>query len=212
MTLDDALDQISNIRSQMAATRVFRGYRCASTLFSAFVAAAAALIQRLWIPDAVHHVEEYLELWFSAGIVCLGVVAAGMVIRYRRSDSPLDRALAVTAIKQFLPCLIVGGLVTYVVADVAWHAMWMMPGLWAIFFGMGILASRPLLPAGTTVVGAFYLLCGLFSIDWAGSHEAFSPWAMALPFGLGQAMAAGILYWKLERNEVRMDLVGGEIE
>lgn len=212
MTLDDALDQISNIRSQMAATSVFRGYRCASTLFSAIVAVLAAVIQHVWIPDAVHHVEAYLELWFSAGFVCLFVVAAGMVIRYRRSDSPLDRALAVTAIQQFLPCLIVGGLVTYVVGDVAWRSMWIMPGLWAIFFGMGILASRPLLPTGTTLVGAFYLLCGLFSIEWAGSHEAFSPWAMALPFGLGQAMSAGILYWKLERHEAALDALSGEIE
>jgi hypothetical protein len=31
-------------------------------------------------------------------------------------------------------------------------------------------------------------------------YEPFSPWAMAVPFGMGQSMAAGILYWKLERN------------
>jgi len=212
LTLDDALDQITNIRSQMAATSVFRGYRCASTLVSAVVAVCTAVIQHLWIPDSVHHVEQYLELWFSAGTICLGVVAAGMVIRYRRSDSPLDRALAVTAIQQFLPCLIIGGLVTFVIGDVAWETMWIVPGLWAIFFGLGILASRPLLPAGTSIVGAFYLLSGLASIEWAGSHEAFSPWAMALPFGIGQAMAAGILYWKLERKGISLETIDGECE
>jgi hypothetical protein len=212
MTLDDALDSISNIRSQMAATGVFRGYRCASTLFSAGIAVVTAIIQHLWIPDAVHHVDEYLMLWFGAGTLCLAVVAAGMAIRYRRSDSPLDQALAVTAIQQFLPCLIVGGMATYVIGDVAWGTLWIVPGLWAMFFGMGILASRPLLPAGTTVVGAFYLLCGLVSIEWAGSHEAFSPWAMAIPFGAGQSLAAGILYWKLERNEISLETIGGECE
>lgn len=203
MTLDDALDQIASIRSQIAAASVFRGYRCASTLFSAFVAVAAAIIQHFWISDAVHHVQEYLQLWFSAGALCLAVVAGGMVIRYRRSDSLLDRALAVTAIQQFLPCLIVGGLITYVVGDVAWNCMWIIPGLWSIFFGLGILASRPLLPTGTTLVGAFYLLCGLVSIEWARQVQAFSPLAMAIPFGIGQAMAAGILYWKLERKDAR---------
>ena len=200
MRLDDALDQIADIRLQMAATRVFRGYRCASTLFSAVIAVITAIIQHFWIPDAAHHVEAYLQLWFSAGAICIAVVAGSMIIRYRRSDSPLDRELALTAIQQFLPCLIVGGLFTYVLGDVAWQTMWIVPGLWSIFFGMGIIASRPLLPAGTMFVGAFYLLCGLISIEWARLYEAFSPWAMAIPFGVGQAMASGILYWKLERN------------
>jgi hypothetical protein len=178
---------------------VFRGYRCTSTLFSAFIAIVTSIIQYVFIPDASKNVDAYLQLWFSAGGLCLVIVASGMVVRYRRSDSPLDRALAVTAVQQFLPCLIIGGLVTYVIADVAWQSMWIVPGLWAIFFVMGIVASRPLLPAGTMFVGAFYLICGLISIEWAKVHEAFSPWAMAVPFGIGQSMAAAILYWKLER-------------
>jgi len=200
MTLDDALDQIADIRSHMANTRVFRGYRCTTTLFSSVVAIVTAIIQALCIPDAVHHVDAYLQLWFSAGLLCLVMVACGMVIRYRRSESPLDRELAVQAAYQFLPCLIVGGMFTYVLGQVAWGTMWIVPGVWAILFGMGILASRQLLPSGTSFVGAFYLFCGLVSIAFAKNYSAFSPWAMGVPFGVGQAMAAGVLYWKLERN------------
>ncbi len=206
LNLDDALDQIAAIRSQMASSAVFRGYRCASTLFSAFVAVATAVIQYLWIPDAWNHVDAYLTLWFGAGGLCLLVVSVGVIIRYRRSDSPLDRALCFTAAKQFLPCLIAGGLITYILADAAWYSLWIAPGLWSIFFGMGILASRPLLPAGTTFVGAFYLSCGLVSIEWSHHVQAFSPWVMAIPFGAGQSMAAGILYWNLERHDARVAL------
>jgi hypothetical protein len=205
MRLDDALDQIAGIHSQMMATRVFRGYRCSTTLFSSVVAIVAAVIQHLWIPDSARHVEQYLQLWFSAGAICIAVVACGMVVRYRRSDSPVDRHLALAAVGQFLPCLIVGGLVTYVLADVAWPSMWIVPGLWSICFGLGIVASRPLLPAGTMIVGAFYLLCGLISIEYARLYQPFSPWAMAIPFGVGQAMAAGVLYWKLERDVSQVD-------
>jgi hypothetical protein len=201
LNLDDALDQIAAIRSQMAASAVFRGYRCTSTLFSALIAVATAVVQQLWIPDAANHVEAYLELWFSAGGLCFLIVAVGVFLRYRRSDSPLDRALCFTAARQFLPCLIAGGLITYVLADSAWQSMWIVPGLWSILFGMGILASRPLLPTGTTLVGAFYLLCGLASIEWSHHVQAFSPWVMAIPFGAGQSLAAGILYWNLERHD-----------
>ena len=42
--------------------------------------------------------------------------------------------------------LVVGGLLTYIFARVAWDSLWLLPGLWTILFGMGILASRQLLP------------------------------------------------------------------
>jgi hypothetical protein len=200
MNLDDALDQIANIRCQMASTRVFRGYRSATTLFSALVAVATAIVQWVFITDPVQQVEAYLELWLGAGTLALGVVICGMVLRYRRSDSPLDRELAIQAAYQFLPCLLVGGLFTYVLGNTAWGAMWIVPGVWAILFGMGILASRQLLPAATSFVGGFYLFCGLLSIALAKHGMLFSPLLMGVPFGAGQAMAAGILYWKLERN------------
>lgn len=202
MTLDDALDQIADIRSHMANTRVFRGYRCTTTLFSSLIAIMTAGIQSLCIPDAPHHVEAYLELWLAAGALCLAVVACGMVIRYRRSESPLDRELALQAAYQFLPCLLVGGVFTYVLGETSWQTMWIVPGVWTILFGMGILASRQLLPKGTAFIGAFYLFCGMLSIALVTRGFAFSPLVMGVPFGVGQAMAAGLLYWKLERNRV----------
>ena len=198
--LRDALEQISDIRSHMANARIFRGYRCTTTLFSAGVAIIASVVQWLCIPDAVNHLESYFALWFSAGAVCLIVVACGMVIRYRRSESPLDRELALQAAYQFFPCLLVGGMFTFVLGETDWAAMWCVPGVWAMLFGMGILASRQLLPSGTSFVGAFYLFCGLMSIALTKYGFAFSPLLMAVPFGVGQAMAAAILYWKLERN------------
>ena len=137
MTLDDALDQIADIRSHMANTRVFRGYRCTTTLFSSVLAITTSIFQALYLPDAVHHVETFLVLWLAVGSLCLVVVACGMLIRYRRSDSPLDRELAVQAAYQFLPCLLTGGLFTYVLGEVAWGTLWIIPGIWAMLFRHG---------------------------------------------------------------------------
>jgi hypothetical protein len=200
MHLNDALDQIADIRLQMSQTRIFRGFRSATTLMSACIAVAASVAQAIWIPNPARDVDQYMELWFGAGLFCLAIVAVGMTIRYRRSDSPLERELALSVVQQFIPCLVIGGLVTFVLAAVAWQSLWLAPALWTIFFGMGILSCRQLLPAGTLLVGLFYLMCGLVSIAWAKTHGPFSPLAMGVPFGVGQAMAAGILYWKLERN------------
>jgi hypothetical protein len=201
MELHDALSQIADIRSQMARTRVFRGYRSSTTLFSAGVAITTAIVQAICIPDPSRHVLAYLTLWFASAALCILLVGTRIAVRYWRSDSPLDRELTLWAVQQFFPCVVTGALLTYIIAQVSWDTLWIVPGLWAILFGMGILASRQLLPKGIAWVGAFYLLSGLLSIEWARVHFAFSPWSMAIPFGIGQAMAAAVLYWKLERND-----------
>jgi hypothetical protein len=72
--------------------------------------------------------------------------------------------------------------------------LWMLPGLWQIIFSLGFLASCRVLPRAMFAVGAWYLAAGLASLAFANAEHAFSPWAMALPFGLGQLMMAGILY------------------
>ncbi len=200
MRLNDALEQIADIRLQMSLTRTFRGVRSATTLMSAFVAVATAVAQSILIPNPAVDIDLYLALWFGSGLFCLAVVSIGILARYRRSESTLDRELTLAVVRQFMPCLVIGGLVTYVLASVAWQSLWIVPSLWTLFFGMGILACRQLLPAGTSFVGLFYLMCGLISMAWARTHSAFSPLAMGIPFGLGQAMAAGVLYWRLERN------------
>jgi hypothetical protein len=51
-------------------------------------------------------------------------------------------------------------------------------------------------------VGVWYLACGLACLAFANGEHALSPWAMALPFGLGQLMMAAILYWSVGDNSV----------
>ena len=200
MELRDALSQIADIRLQMARTRVFRGYRSTTTLFSALVAVATAIVQSIWIPDAPRHVDSYLTLWFSSAVLCLLVVGAGIFLRYWKTDSSLHRELTFLAIQQFIPCIVVGGLLTYILMQVAWSSLWLVPGLWIILFGMGVLASRQLLPRAIGWIGAFYLLWGLVSIGCSTRLSPFSPWVMGIPFGVGQALSAAVLYWELERD------------
>lgn len=205
MELRDALSQIADIRLQMARTRVFRGYRSSTTLFSAAIAVVTSLVQSFVLPDPARHIVGYLALWFSAAALCLIVFGTRIAIRYWRSDSPLERELTLLAVEQFIPCTVVGGLLSYILMRVSWETMWIAPGMWTILFGLGILASRQLLPRAIGWVGAFYLMCGLLSIVWAGAGNAFSPWAMGLPFAAGQSAAAAVLYWKLERDDVPAD-------
>lgn len=210
MELHDALAQIAEIRQRMASGQVFRGYRAATTGFTAVVAALAACAQALWVPDAAKNLDGYLALWCGAAALCVIVVAVEMLLRCRRSESPLQRQMTLLAVDQFVPSVVAGGLLTWVVRDAAPDAAGLLPGLWAILFSLGVFASRRFLPRGIAVVAGYYLLAGLYCLTLRKDGVALSPWTMGTLFGTGQLLTAGVLYWSLERPARRREAADGE--
>ncbi len=200
MDLHEALSQISEIRHQMARTQVFRGYRAAPVAASGALALLAGFGQRAWIADPSHDVGSYLLLWIGAAIVSAAMSWAAIAAWRRMDRSSFSREVTRLAIEQFAPCLAAGGLLTIVIARSRPESLAMLPGLWQILFGLGVFASCRLLPRATWAVGAFYLVTGLICLGLG--EAALSPWAMAVPFGLGQILAAAVLYWNLERGHV----------
>ena len=94
---------------------------------------------------------------------------------------------------------------TYVLSAVpSYDSLLMLPGLWAILFGLGVFASRRVLPRGTVVVGAWYLLAGILCLSLRKQQQDFGfARQMAVTFGGGQLLAAAVLYWMLERRHDR---------
>ena len=199
MDLREALDSIAVIRRRMAETEVFRGYRALPVAFSAILALGAGFAQHTLVPKPVQDVPGYIVLW-SLVAVC-SVVAAGfaMFLRDRMAGASTTRPVTWLAIGQFVPCLIGAAAVTAVIVRVAPQSAWLLPGLWQVFFSQGVFASCRLLPRPAFAVGVYYLVAGIATLLLARGPNALSPWAMALPFGLGQLLAAAVLYWTLER-------------
>lgn len=200
MELDDALAQIGDIRLQMCRTRRFHGYGAVTTFCTGLAAIAVGIGQLRYMPNPRADPGSFVHLWVSVAVACFAFVAIEWVVRYRASDSSLQKELTVLAIEQFLPCVVVGGLVTLVLCEFAKPSLWMLPGLWQIFFGSGIFASRRLLPGSIILVGVFYVLAGLTNLAMDQGGASFSAWGMAIPFGVGQAAAALILSQKAEHD------------
>jgi len=203
MELREALDSIAVIRRRMAETEVFRGYRALPVAFSAVLALTAGFLQPVLLPRPDQDVPGYVALW--SAVAALSVAAAGlaMFLRDRVAGTSLTRPVTWLAVGQFVPCLIAAAAVTAVVVRVAPEAGWVLPGLWQVFFSQGVFASCRLLPRPAFVVGVFYLVAGIATLLLARGQEALSPWAMAMPFGVGQLAAAAVLYWTLERTDGR---------
>jgi hypothetical protein len=198
MDLHEALSQISEIRYQMARTELFRGYRAAPVAMSGVLALLAAVAQQVWIADPSRNLTAYLVLWIGAAVVSAAVSGAAIAARRRMDGSSWSRDLTRLALEQFAPCLITGGLVTIVIARSRPELLGILPGFWQILFSLGVFASCRLLPRATWAVAVFYLGTGLICLSLG--EAALSPWAMGLPFGFGQLLAAVVLYWNLERG------------
>ncbi len=202
MELREALSQISEIRQQMAQSEVFRGYRSITVGFSGVLGLLAAASQSQWVGSAEVELGQYLCLWLSVAAVSLIVAGAELYWRARSAGPGLARQLTLLAVGQFLPCVVVGTLLTLCIYGGAPQVAWMLPGLWSLVFGLGVFASHRLLPRQVFFVGWYYVLCGCGCLLWGQGDNAFSGWLMGISFGGGQILTGMILYWTLERSNV----------
>jgi len=199
MDLRDALTQISEIRRQVARTEVYRGYRAMPVAISGLLAGATAACQAAAIPDPAQHLDRYLILWIGAALLSMAMTGGFMFVHYWYS-SAISRQTTLLALGQFVPCIAAGGVLAFVFWHHARDYVWMLPGLWAMLFSLGIFASFRLLPRATFWVAVYYLMASAFCLAWGQGEWAYSPWAMGLTFGIGQLLAAAVLYWTLERQ------------
>jgi len=193
MDLNKALADITAIRSQMARGTEFQGYGPVTVAATGVLALIAAGIQMLLLPDPAAHVFSYLALWVTTAAVSIVIIGSEMVARSRRIHSGLADEMIHAATEQFIPAGVAGALLTVVLFRFAPESLWMLPGLWQIVFSLGFFASCRSLPRPMGAVGVGYLAAGLASLAFANGMHAFAPWPMALPFGLGQLLMAGIL-------------------
>jgi hypothetical protein len=191
--LHRALADISTIRDQMARGTVFRGYGPAALAATGLLALLAAVIQSNWIADPVREIDAYLLLWIATAALAVLLVGTEAIRRSRRIHDGLADDMLRTAVEQFLPSAIAGVLLTLVLVRIADAPPWMLPGLWQILFSLGVFASCRSLPRPMIIVASWYLVSGLACLVLASGVHALSPWAMGIPFFIGQTLAALVL-------------------
>src|SRR5262244_4459884 len=191
--LDKALADITAIRAQMARGTEFQGYGPITVAATGVLALLAAGAQAILIPEPATAVFSYLALWVATAAVSVILIAIEMVARSQRIHTGLADEMIHGATEQFIPAGVAGTLLTVVLYRVDPDILWMLPGLWQIVFSLGFIASCRSLPRPMFAVGVWYLAAGLATLAFAGGTQALSPWAMALPFGVGQFLMAAIL-------------------
>lgn len=178
-----ALDQLTDIHAQVTRASIYRGYRAAPVAGMGFVAWTVAACEALWAGNIGPRA--HAMVWLGVALLCATIGAADL---WRRRDAVSGRDTW-TAVGQLLPALVVGVAMTWLLSD----QPELLPGVWTSLFGLGVLASRPYLPAPILGVAVFYVTAGLAMAAAARAGVSPSPWAMGLTFLVGQLSAAAVL-------------------
>jgi hypothetical protein len=196
-----ALADIDAIRGQMARGTTFRGYGPATLTATGALAVIAAAVQSHFIRTPAQHVAAYLAIWVATAAVALLIISIETITRTRRVHSGLAKQMIHSAAEQFLPAIVAGSLLTVVLARSAPQSLWMLPGLWQVVYSLGVFSSCKFLPRAMVAVGVWYLATGLMYLATGGGEWAFSPWAMGVPFGVGQALVAAVLQFDYQETD-----------
>ena len=198
--LNKALGDINSIRRQMARNTEFRGYGPATLAATGVFALVAATVQAVWLANPAKGILVYLGIWVTTAIVSAALIATQMRARTRRIHSGMADEMIRMAVEQFLPSAGAGSLLTIVLFLFVPKAQWMLPGMWQVIFSLGVFSSCRFLPRPMIAAGLWYLTTGLACIALADAR-ALSPWAMGIPYGVGQLLVAAVLLFNSREGD-----------
>jgi hypothetical protein len=188
MEVRDALDQLDRIHDQLTRTEVYRGFRVPAVALVGCVGLLSAAAQN-WI---VYPGDSAAFVWYWSAVGAAGVlVGFGAAVRsYLFREDDFERRRTRRVMGQFLPCVLAGGMLTVALAH-ADASVPLLPGVWAIVFGLGVVAVRPHLPPAVGLVGCGYVLCGGLLLAWRPDEP--SGWSVGGVFGIGHLLTAIVL-------------------
>jgi uncharacterized membrane protein HdeD (DUF308 family) len=195
-----AVEEIAEIHAHLAAREVYRGWRAIPVAASGLVglAAASALTARQSVTDPA----SFVRTWLEVGVVALVAGCAEIVWRYASRASPLERRRTRVVMRQFLPGLVAGVVLSVALVRLSPGAVAAVPGLWAICFALAIFAARPCLPPASAWAAAYYAVAGLILLTLAPTGVP-APWTVGATFGIGQGLAALLIHVTPERTSGR---------
>jgi hypothetical protein len=135
------------------------------------------------------------------------VGASEIIYNYAIHDDRSARRRTRLVVGQFLPSAVAGAVITASFVHLSAALVPLLPGIWAICFGIGTFASRPYLPRSSGWVALFYYVAGMILLWIARGPEPMRGWWVGGTFGTGQLLAALVLYWNLEREPAESELM-----
>ncbi len=198
--LNRALSDIGDIRRRLAAGTLFRGFGPLVLGVTGGLALMTAAAQAIW-PELAGEPVSYFAAWTATAAAAAALVGVEMVARTRRHHGGLADAMLFNAVEHFLPVGAAGAIVAAILLFLAPDVSWLLPGLWQMLVALGLFASTRFLPRQVALGGAWYFVAGAAVLMLTSQTRALSPWAMGVPFGVGQFLLAAIFHVAFEGDD-----------
>ncbi|HVA27759.1 MAG TPA: hypothetical protein VNF68_06235 [Candidatus Baltobacteraceae bacterium] len=196
--LERALLDIAEVRDRLAQSQRFKGYSGIAAAASGCFALAAGTVQAVLVPLPVsaHDGRIYFSIWLICCAASL-VLNYGAIAHWFASDaSARERWQTRTVGLALLPALLLGAALSF--ALVAEGAIRLLPGVWFGCYGVGLMASRAMIPRGAIPIAAALLLAGA-ALLFTPAQIALAWWVMPIGFGLGQIAIGAMIFAEREK-------------
>jgi hypothetical protein len=178
---DRAMNDLSFIRETMERATAFTavpGWGGVAMGVTALVAAPLAARQ----PSA----ERWLGVWLAALVVAVLIGSAAMGRKARAARTPILSGQGRRFLLSFLPPLVVGALLTAVLARAA--LVWLLPGIWLLLYGTGVVTGGAYSVRAVPVMGMGFIALGAVALLLPDAGDV----ALGLGFG-GLHVGFGVL-------------------
>lgn len=203
MDVSRAIADLDEVRSRLASVQRFRGLSGPAALASGLGALGTGAVQLAVIPHpaGAEDASRYVALWIACLAFALAVNYGAVAVWLARNWSSRTRTELRTAAFAIVPSITAGGVLT--AALLARGEIGMLPGTWALCYGLGLIAARAMLPRGMIAIALAFAAVGSALLFSAGAN-ALAWWVMPLTFGFGQIGIATLLL----RDEAQRSLEG----
>jgi len=175
------MDNLRFIRETMERAATFTAVSGWGEVIIGVTAIGAALIasrqavQSFWIAT-----------WLAAAGIAAGISMASMAIKSHAANMPLISGPIRKLVVSFSPSILVGAVITAALVDRGFSGM--LPGVWMLLYGAGVVAAGSYSVRIVPVMGAAFMVVGTLALatpaSWATAWLIVGFGALHIIFGL----------------------------
>jgi len=190
--LERALADIAEVRERLGHVQRFRGYSALAAAASGIFALVAGAVQLLLVPhvQTLQQGHLYFAIWFVCCAASVLVNYGAIAHWYVNDATARDRWQTATVGLSMVPALVLGAIFSFALLRA--NLFEFLPGVWYGCYGVGLFASRTMVPRAVVPIAAAFMIAGM-ALLFAPAAPALQWWVLALGFGAGQLAIAFII-------------------
>ncbi len=189
--LERALADIAEVRERLGHVQRFRGYSGLAAVISGAFAILAGPLQALLVPrvQTIHQGHLYFALWFACCAASVLVNYGAIAHWYVNDATARDRWQTATVGLSMIPALVLGAALSFSLLRANLFSF--LPGVWYGCYGVGLFASRTMVPRAVVPIAAAFTIAGI-ALLFVPAAIALQWWVPSAGFGAAQ-LAIGVI-------------------